>query len=80
MNKQEAIHSKGFSMADAPLEYGKIKVGVHTLDDAVLNLGAIQKESRGLISKGAIYKALMDNDVIKLRELSNYFYKVSGIY
>lgn len=67
-------------MGNSPLEYGKIKVGVHTLDDAVLNLGSIQRESRGLISKGVIYRALMDNDVVKLRELSNYFYKTSGIY
>ena len=80
MTKQEAIHAKGFSMADSPTEYGKIKVGVHTLDDAVLNLGSIQRESRNLISKGVIYRALMDNDTAKLRELSNYFYKTSGIY
>ena len=80
MTKQEAIHAKGFSMADSPTEYGKIKVGVHTLDDATLNLGSIQKESRNLISKGVIYRALMDNDTAKLRELSNYFYKTSGIY
>jgi hypothetical protein len=25
-------------------------------------------------------KALFDNDVFKLREISNYFYKTSGIY
>ena len=47
---------------------------------AVLNLGSIQKESPNLITKGVIYRALMDNDTAKLRELSNYFYKTSGIY
>lgn len=80
ITKQDMIHAKGFSMTDRPTEYGKIKVGVNSLDDAVLNLGSIQKENRNLISKGVIYRALMDNDTAKLRELSNYFYKTSGIY
>ncbi len=67
-------------MSEGSTEYGKIKVGLHTLDDAVLNLGSIQKEGKGWISKSIIYKALLDNDVAKLREISNYFYKTSGIY
>lgn len=60
--------------------YGKIKIGTKTLEDAVLNLGSIQKETKSTISKGVIYRALADNDVEKLREISNYFYKSSGIY
>ena len=60
--------------------YGKIKIGTKTLEDAVLNLGTIQKETRNMINKGVIYRALADNDVEKLREISNYFYKTSGIY
>ena len=61
-------------------EYGKIKINTKTLDDAVLNLGAIQGVTRGVINKAIIYRALMDNDVVRLREISNYFYKASGIY
>lgn len=60
--------------------YGKIKIGTKFLEDAVLNLGSIQRETRGLINKAVIYRALADNDVEKLREISNYFYKTSGIY
>ena len=62
------------------LEYGKIKVSTKTLEDAVLNLGSLQSVTRGTINKAVIYRALMDNDVTKLREISNYFYKTSGIY
>lgn len=61
-------------------EYGKIKVNTKTLEDASLNLGFIQKATNGMISKGVIYRALLDNDIEKLREISNYFYKTSGIY
>ena len=60
--------------------YGKIKIGTKSLEDAVLNLGSIQKETRNVINKGVIYRALIDNDLEKLREISNYFYKTSGIY
>ena len=67
-------------MDSRALEYGKIKINTKTLDDAVLNLGSIQNVTRGMINKGVIYRALMDNDVVRLREISNYFYKTSGIY
>jgi hypothetical protein len=33
-----------------------------------------------LINKNVIYRAIADNDVQQLREISNYFYKTSGIY
>ena len=67
-------------MDNRALEYGKIKINTKTLDDAVLNLGAIQGATHGAINKAIIYRALMDNDVVRLREISNYFYKTSGIY
>ena len=60
--------------------YGKIKIGTKQLEDAVLNLGSIQREGKNQINKAVIYRALADNDVEKLREISNYFYKTSGIY
>jgi hypothetical protein len=43
MNRQDAIHAKGFEMMSNRLttEYGRIKSGTKTLDDAVLNLGYI---------------------------------------
>ena len=56
-NRQEQIHSKGFDVVagnqrltyegpDGPIRYGSIKVGTKTLDDAVLNLGALPKVHR----------------------------------
>ncbi len=67
-------------MDNRSTEYGRIKINTKTLDDAVLNLGSIQNVTRGMINKCVIYRALMDNDVVRLREISNYFYKTSGIY
>ena len=79
LSRQDEIRKKGFNM-NGTTTYGKIKVGTKTLEDAVLNLGSIQRETKNLINKGVIYRALADNDVEKLREISNYFYKTSGIY
>ena len=60
--------------------YGKIKVGVKTLNNATLNLGALACGNKNLANKQVIIKALAENDVPLLREISNYFYKTSGIY
>ena len=78
MSRQDIIRAKGFDMGGTT--YGKIKIGTKSLEDAVLNLGSIQKETRNTINKAVIYRALIDNDLEKLREISNYFYKTSGIY
>lgn len=81
MNRQEIIRAKGFDMMQRPqTEYGHIKSGTKQLADAVINLGAIEKSTKGYVSKGVVLKALFDNDVPKLREISNYFYKTNGIY
>ena len=81
LERQEEIRLKGFDMmGNHAVEYGKIKVNTKTLDDAVLNLGAIQGVTRGMVSKAILYRALLDNDIVRLREISNYFYKASGIY
>ena len=63
-----------------PLEYGRIKVGTKQLNDAVLNLGSIQKDIRGIVNKSLVYKAIIENDIVRLREISNYFYRTNGIY
>ena len=51
---QDAIHAKGFSIFSRPeirdpystVDYGKIKVNLQTLDDAILDLGSFKKDNR----------------------------------
>ena len=62
------------------LEYGKIKIGVKSLEDAILQLGSLKGGNRRYADKNIIIKALAENDLSILREASNYFYRVSGIY
>lgn len=91
MSRNEVIHAKGFNMNDnpdkyyseaIPTEYKRIKVGVKNLDDAVLNLGSIKTSlsERIYTNKGVIYKALADNDLAELRNISNFYYNINGIY
>lgn len=76
--RKEEIHEKGFDL----LNYAnsKIKVGVKTLDDAVLDLGYLKKFDNEHFNKGIIVKALVDRDVEKLRLISSNFFVSSGIY
>jgi hypothetical protein len=90
MSRNDIIHAKGFNMknnsgyySDAvPTEYRKVKVGVKSLDDAVLNLGSIKTSlpTRGYVNKGTVFTALADNDLEELRNISNFYYNISGIY
>ena len=61
-------------------EYAKIKVGLKTLDDAVLNLGSFRKVNRNYGDKNFILNAINRHDYTTLREVSKYFYEASGIY
>lgn len=63
------------------LEFNKIRVGVKTLEDAIINLGDIARNgNKCMADKSMIMKALADNDLSTLRQVSEYFYKTNGIY
>ena len=96
INRREEIKKKGFSMqivdnskttADTsainsfePVDFSKIKIGAKTLTDAVYNLGDLKKVDRRLTDKEYILKAIHDCDFEAMREISNFYYKTSGIY
>lgn len=63
-------------------DFKKIKVGVKNLEDALLDLGALNEATRKKlqITKQGIIEALMKKDLSKQREISNFFYSTNGIY
>ena len=84
-DRQEAIREKGFSMnGNSTTEYGKIKVGIKTLEDAIIELGCYRRLwDRGPIrfyDKVEILKAIAERDYRKLRIISDFFYRTNGIY
>ena len=77
--RQKEIREKGFDITN----YGKIKVGVKTLEDAALVLGnnfTSKATQPNLGRKSYILQQLNCGNIDKLREISRYFYKESGIY
>ena len=79
-NRQKVIHDKGFNLGKIA-EYNGIKIGPKELEDAVLSLGVFNKTKNNLkMGKGDIIKALIDMDLPRLREISNYFYNTNGLY
>lgn len=61
-------------------DFSKIKVGLKTLEDAVIELGDYRKANPRLSDKAAILQAINNNDVVTMREVSAFFYRISGIY
>ena len=89
---QDEIRKKGFAMdfqrvlsADdvsgrEPIDYSKVKVGMKRLEDAVIRLGTLKKTHAEYTNKEVVLAAIRDGDIDKMREISRFFYKVSGIY
>lgn len=80
-NKQWQIHNKGFRMSPKTT-YNKIKIGKETLTDAILDLGTLTKipNANKYLNKMEVLKSLYKKDIKELRNISNVFYSISGIY
>ena len=63
-----------------PVDFAKIRVGVKSLSDATLKLGDFKKVNPILANKQEVLRAIHFGDYNKMRDISNYFYKISGIY
>ena len=69
-----------FSDIYKPVDFSKIKIGTQILEDAVLNLGSLKKVDARLANKDYVLKAIAHNDLPAMRDISNFFYRTSGIY
>lgn len=63
-----------------PVDFSKIKIGAKVLEDAIMNLGELKKIDPRLADKKNVLKAIATNDQATMREISNFFYRTSGIY
>lgn len=57
-----------------------MKVGLRTVDDAILNLGSYKRANSQYGDKDFVLQAMATRDYTTLREISQYFYESSGIY
>ena len=94
-NRIEDIKAKGFNIITPEdtnhnqpsgytglpiVDFNKIKVGAKTLEDAVLKLGDYKQINPRLADKANVLRAISTGDIASMREISDYFYKISGIY
>ena len=62
------------------VDFSKIKVGVKTLNDAVISLGEFKRLNPRLGDKQEVLRAINTGNINRMIEISNFFYKTSGIY
>jgi hypothetical protein len=87
------IKAKGFNMVGPtdnqspseengfiPVDFSKIRIGLKSISDATLKLGDLQRINPSLANKNEVLRAIHYGKYDKMREISNYFYKTSGIY
>ena len=91
INRVEEIKKKGFNMGidDSPdiyansynsVDFSKIKVGLKTLDDAIVDLGDYKKIDSRYGDKTTVLRAINNCDFDTMRDISNFFFKTNGIY
>ena len=62
--------------------FGKIKIGPKSLEDAVLNLGTITKAfpKHSYVDKKYILNTIISNNIEEMRAISNFYYNLNGVY
>ncbi len=63
-----------------PMNFGKIRAGLKTLEDATLNLGTYRRANENFGDKDYVVKCIADGNLNKERAISNFYYRTSGIY
>lgn len=95
-NRLDEIHAKGFNVSSGSrdinqeqiphqsfpqnIDFNKIRVGAKTLDDAVMDLGVYKKVNPRCADKQTVLRAIDSYNLKAMREISDFFYKTSGIY
>lgn len=92
INRRDEIKAKGFSIPDYSndtnsvpevsrnIDFSKIRVGAKTLDDAVLEFSGLKKVNPRIVDKDFVLRAIDNCNFAEMREISNFFYRTSGIY
>lgn len=62
------------------VDFSKIRIGTKTLEDAILDLSSYKKIDSKFGDKENILKIIQSNDFRQMREISNFFFKASGMY
>ena len=83
--RQQEIHKKGFNFGNSVVDYSKSRIGngnsAKKVDDASVNLKTIISEVNSTYTdKTIIVQAINNKDLDTLRDISDFYFDVSGIY
>ena len=63
-----------------PIDFSKIRVWLKTLQDATIDIGSYRRINPRCGDKDFVLTAINNGNIDAMREISNFFYKTSGIY
>jgi hypothetical protein len=62
------------------VDYSKIRVGMKTVDDAIIKIGDLKKVNPQFADKFFVHKAITTYDLKTMREISEFYFRINGIY
>lgn len=82
INRQKEIAQRNSAIPQPHqhVDFSKIKVGLNTLNDAVYALGTLRKANSQYSNKEYVLDQLNKGNLEELRNISNFYFRVSGIY
>ena len=81
ITKQTDTEPKSTGYEKPPIiDYSKMRIGVKSIDDAVMTLGVIKKVNPQYGDKHFVLKSIHDYDLKTMRDISDFYFRASGIY
>ena len=62
------------------VDFSKMRIGLKSIDDAVIKLGDLKKINPRFGDKHYVLKSIYDYDLKTMREISDFYFRASGIY
>lgn len=63
-----------------PVDFSKVQIGTKKVEDAIYELGDFKKANPHFGDKKVVLDAIQRSDYNLMRDISNFYYKTSGIY
>lgn len=63
-----------------PVDFSKVQIGTKKVEDAIYELGDFKKANPRFGDKRVVLDAIQRSDYNLMRDISNFYYKTSGIY
>ena len=94
-NRREKVKSQNFNIVtnqtdtepkftgyEGPptIDFAKIRVGMKTVDDAIIKLGDLKKVNPQFADKQFVLRAIHTYDLKTMRDISDFYFRINGIY